>query len=126
MKYLIPIVFLLVGCSGGVEPITETSTNPVDIFTAAGITDVTLTQTDGVALTPQLASIEGTSFVIYLDGCKLSYDVAAKDPVNHLFWLSQSVTVWFDTSTMVCNVPRSCSVGTVEIIGTTVEAGFTC
>ena len=126
---IIGIFLLLVGCSNPSNTptpvqVTVTSTNPVDVFTANG-TGIHLIQSNGITLTTVIPTVEGTSFVVQLNGCKLSYDVAVIDPVNYAYWLSQSVTIDVDMSVLVCSIPRTYAYDAPVWNGTIVETYFT-
>jgi len=130
MKIIIIGIFLLLaGCSNSSNTptpvqVTETSTNPVDVFTANG-TGIRLIQSNGLVLTTVIPTVEGTSFVVQLNGCKLSYDVAVIDPVNYAYWLAQSVTIDVDMSALICANPRTYAYDAPVWNGTIVEAWFT-
>ena len=132
MKYLsLVFLILLSGCSFFDDPpgtITVTSTIPVDIYNAAGGTGLELTQSNPVgALLSVQAAVEGTSFVLYLDNCKYSYDVAKKTP-DYLFWLSQPFTINYDPTIAVCGNVANCVVDplSVSMVGTVATATFSC
>ena len=132
MKYLL-LVFsiLLSGCSlfNDPEPITVTSTIPVDVYNIAGGTGLELTQSGAVGLLTSLqATVEGTSFVFIFPACKISYDVQARDPIDYLFWLSQPLTINYDPNIVMCGNVATCRIDplSVSMNGTIATATFSC
>lgn len=132
MKYL-PLVFLLLlsGCSGLGSVFSMFSSQSSvdtakDLYVSKGGTGIHLIQADAVNITTVAPVLSGSSFVVNIPFCSLSYDVASIDPVNYLFWLAQPTTLDFDPSTFACNTAYNCTISEVVMVGTIAEASFTC
>jgi len=122
---LLLLALLISACTGSgsnTASITVTSTEPIDVYQGNGLH---LIQSNGGTLTTVFPHVEDTSFVINLDGCKLSYDVATIDPVNYAFWLTQSVAIEVDMASLTCSTPRTYTYTNPAWNGTEYESTFT-
>lgn len=112
-------------------PVAE-STNPIDLYKAAGGNIIYLHQIDapaGNTLTTIIPQVEGSAFVMYMPGCKLIQDLApyVLDPIEQAYWLSQFVKIDVDLSTVNCSNYSTCKpVWPVVMEGTLADAPFTC
>ena len=128
MKKLLLLSVLLSGCSGGDRIIEATvSATWVSLYQLAGGAGFHLTQDNGTTLTTIVnPATTGTSFIMPITGCDVSYDISGIDPVNTAYWLSQPLTVEYDKGMFSCAASIQCTVHDVTMINGIATAGCSC
>lgn len=110
LLFIIFTVFALAGCTGATDFFeSAVPDGALENYANSGATGLHLYDQNAVnpvTVTPSVSDV-------YIEhplaqGCTMSWNVQAIDPVDYQFWLSQPMTITYDANLFSCNATYRC------------------